>query len=132
MIATARLEWLKFESRSLAAVAEEFYRWKKQEYVWLHLDHVPVIDEDNLIVDYMPLFQEAIALGYQSVMVDGSRLPFAKNVEATNRVTDVTHAAGIPCEAELGAVLGHENGPRPVYEVLFLTGKGFTDPEESP
>ena len=56
MIATARLEWLKFESHSLAAVAEEFYRWKKEEYVWLHLDHVPVIDEDNLVVDYSAPF----------------------------------------------------------------------------
>jgi ketose-bisphosphate aldolase len=131
MITTARLEWLKFESRSLAAVAEEFFRWKKHEYVWLHLDHIPIIDEDNLVVNYMPLFQEAIALGYQSVMVDGSRLPFTRNIEATKRVAEVTHAAGIPCEAELGAVLGHENGPRLSYEELFSTGKGFTDPEEA-
>ena len=56
MIATARLEWIKFQSHSLAAVAEEFFRWKNHEYVWLHLDHVPVLDEDNLIVDYMPVF----------------------------------------------------------------------------
>ena len=61
-------------------------------------------------------------------MVDGSRLPIAKNVEATKRVTELTHSAGIPCEAELGAVLGHENGPLPSYEELFSTGKGFTDP----
>jgi fructose-bisphosphate aldolase class II len=131
MIATARLEWIKFESRSLAAVAEEFFRSKRQEYIWLHLDHVPVIDEDNLVVDYMPLFKEAIALGFQSVMVDGSRLPFARNIEATKRVAEVTHAAGIPCEAELGAVLGHEKGPRPSYEELYSTGKGFTDPDEA-
>ena len=64
-------------------------------------------------------------------MVDGSRLPFTKNVDATKRVADMAHTAGIPCEAELGAVLGHENGPRPSYEELFSTGKGFTNPEEA-
>jgi fructose-bisphosphate aldolase class II len=131
MIETARLEWRKFESRSMAAVAEEFIHWKKDDYVWLHLDHVPVIDEDNITVDYLPLFQEAIALGYQSVMIDGSRLNFSNNVEATRRITDLAHTAGIPCEAELGAVLGHEAGPRPSYEELFSTGKGFTDVEEA-
>jgi len=131
MIATARLEWKKFESHSLAAVAEQFFHWEKQGYVWLHLDHVPVIDEDNLVVDYLPLIQDAITLGYQSVMVDGSRLPLFRNIEATKRVAEVTHTAGIPCEAELGAVLGHENGPRLSYEELFSTGKGFTDPEDA-
>jgi ketose-bisphosphate aldolase len=131
MITTARLEWIKFQSRSLAAVADEFSRWKKQEYVWLHLDHVPVVDEDNLVVDYLPLFREAISLGYQSVMIDGSRLQFTDNEEATRRVAELAHEAGIPCEAELGAVLGHETGPLPSYEVLFATGKGFTDPAEA-
>jgi len=131
MIATARLEWIKFESRSLEAVAEEFNRWKKPGYVWLHLDHVPVIDEDNLAVDYMPLFKKAITLGYQSVMVDGSRLQFTENIEATQHVVELAHIAGIPCEAELGAVLGHESGPLPSYEELFATGRGFTDPQEA-
>ena len=131
MVTTARLEWIKFESRSLTAVAEEFYRWNKPENTWLHLDHVPVIDEDNLAVDYMPLFREAIALGYQSVMIDGSRVSFKDNVKATQRVAELAHTAGIPCEAELGAVLGHEAGPLPSYEELFATGKGFTDPEEA-
>lgn len=131
MIATARLEWIKFESRSLYAVAEEFYRWMNPEHVWLHLDHVPVVDEDNLTVDYVPLFKEAITQGYQSVMIDGSRLKFNDNLEATRRVVGLAHTAGLPCEAELGAVLGHESGPLPSYEELFTSGKGFTDPEEA-
>lgn len=131
MIATARLEWYKFQSHSLAAVAEEYARWKNDRHVWLHLDHVPVIDEDGQRVDFMPLFFEAIALGYQSVMIDGSRLPLVDNIDATKKVIELTRSTGIPCEAELGAVLGHESGPLPSYEELFLTGKGFTDPEEA-
>jgi fructose/tagatose bisphosphate aldolase len=43
----------------------------------------------------------------------------------------MAHAAGIPVEGELGAVLGHEAGPLPPYEELFTSGKGFTDPEEA-
>jgi fructose/tagatose bisphosphate aldolase len=64
-------------------------------------------------------------------MVDGSRLPYARNAEATKRVVDIAHIAGLPCEAELGAVLGHENRPLPTYDEIFSTGMGFTDPDEA-
>jgi ketose-bisphosphate aldolase len=90
-----------------------------------------VIDEDNLEVDYLPVIREAIDEGYQSVMVDGSRLQLEDNIEATRRVVEMAHAAGVPCEAELGAVLGHESGPLPPYEELFASGRGFTDVEEA-
>jgi fructose/tagatose bisphosphate aldolase len=43
----------------------------------------------------------------------------------------MAHARAIPVEAELGAVLGHEEGPLPSYEELFASGKGFTDPAEA-
>ena len=131
LIAVARLEWIKFESQSPAAVMEEFMKWNEPGYVRLHLDHVPVIDEDNLKVDYLSIIREAIELGYQSVMVDGSRLRLEENIEATRQVTEIAHKAGIPCEAELGAVLGHEAGPLPPYEELFESGRGFTDVREA-
>jgi fructose-bisphosphate aldolase class II len=131
LIETARLEWIKFESRGLAAVMEEFARWQQPEYVRLHLDHVPVIDEDDQQVDYLPIFRQAIALGFASVMIDGSRLDLAGNIAATRQVVELAHEAGIPCEAELGAVLGHESGPLPPYEELFQSGRGFTDVDEA-
>jgi len=127
LVETARLEWIKFEAKGPAAVMEEFKKWNEPDYVRIHLDHVPVIDEDNLTVDYLSIMQEAIELGYQSVMVDGSRLDLAGNIEATRQVVEMAHEAGIPCEAELGAVLGHEAGPLPPYEELFESGRGFTD-----
>ena len=127
----ARLEWEKFASGSPEAVAEEFRRHQDPEHVRLHLDHVPVIDEDQRAVDYLPILRRAIAAGYQSVMVDGSRLSLEENIRATRAVAELAHAAGIPCEAELGAVLGHEAGPLPPYEELFASGRGFTDPEEA-
>jgi ketose-bisphosphate aldolase len=131
LIEIARLEWHKFEAKSPAAVAEEFAKWGKPDYVRLHLDHIPVIDEDNLRVDYLPIIREAIDLGYQSVMIDGSRLNLDENIAATKEVVALAHTAGIPCEAELGAVLGHEAGPPPPYEELFTSGQGFTDVDEA-
>ena len=131
LIQVARLEWEKFQARSLKAIRDEYEATKDERYTRLHLDHVPVIDEDNRRVDYHAIIAEAIALGYQSVMVDGSRLPLDENIAATREVADLAHAAGIPLEAELGAVLGHEAGPLPPYDELFASGRGFTDPDDA-
>lgn len=131
MIAVARLEWIKFGACSLRAVFEEYERVKDERFTRLHLDHVPVIDEDNLQVDFEAEIREAIQLGYQSVMVDGSRLPLEENIQATRKITAIAHAAGIPVEGELGAVLGHEASPLPPYEEILATGRGFTSPGEA-
>jgi len=131
LVATARLEWVKFESCGPAAVLAEFARWRRPGYVGLHLDHVPVIDEDNQAVDYLPIIREALDLGYGSVMVDGSRLDLEGNIRCTRQVAEMAHQAGAPCEAELGAILGHEAGPLPPYEELFASGRGFTEPAEA-
>jgi len=131
LIAVARLEWMKFSAQSVAAVAAEYERVGDASVTRLHLDHVPVIDEDHLLVDYMNDIKTAIQVGYQSVMIDGSRLDLQKNMAAVSEVVRYAHAKGVPVEAELGAVLGHEDGPMPSYEELFATGKGFTDVQEA-
>jgi len=131
LIAVARLEWMKFEARSVHAVYQEYQRVKDERFTRLHLDHVPVIDEDHLPVDYEAVIQEAIQLGYQSVMVDGSRLPLDENIQATKKIARLAHAAGIALEGELGAVFGHEAAALPPYEELFASGKGFTAAEDA-
>ncbi len=131
MIQVARVEWEKFGSVSLEAVAEEYAKFKNERHTILHLDHTPVIDEDLKQVDYLPIIRRAIKAGYQSVMVDASRLDYAGNVEATKQVAALAHEAGIPVESELGAVMGHESGPMMPYEEIFATKKGFTDVEEA-
>ena len=131
LIAVARLEWEKFEAGSLRAIYDEYQKVKDEKYTRLHLDHVPVIDEDDKLVDYYRIISEAVAMGYGSIMVDGSRLPLADNIAATRKVADMVHKAGIPVEGELGAVMGHEAGPVPPYEELFVSGKGFTSPAEA-
>lgn len=130
-IAVARLEWMKFEAVGVAAIRATYAECGDPRFTRLHLDHVPVIDEDNQHVDYRAVIGEALAQGYDSVMVDGSRLPLDGNIDATRAITAMAHAAGRPVEAELGAVLGHEAGPLPPYETLWETRQGFTDPEQA-
>jgi ketose-bisphosphate aldolase len=131
LIMVARLEWMKFKSGSMKSIRNEYDKLKDLRFTRLHLDHVPVIDEDNLLTDYENIISEAIYLGYDSVMIDGSRLSLEENIEKTSRIVEMAHKAGVPVEAELGAVMGHESGPLPPYEELFSTGKGFTSPYEA-
>lgn len=131
LIMVARLEWTKFHAGGIEPIYTEYQRVKDERYTRLHLDHVPVIDEDHLLVDYVGDLGLAVGLGYDSVMVDASRLSLEENIAATKQVVDLAHARGVAVEAELGAVLGHEDGPMPPYEEMFASGKGFTDPEEA-
>jgi fructose/tagatose bisphosphate aldolase len=112
-------------------VRDEYFAVYQEPWMRLHQDHVPVVDEDNLRVDYLSILKEALDLGYDSIMVDGSRLPLEANIAATRQVVALAGPCGVPVEAELGAVLGHEAGPIPPYEELFRSGKGFTDVEEA-
>ena len=131
MVQVARLEWEKFEAKSPEAVAEEYFKYAKPEYTLLHLDHVPVIDEDQKRVDYMPILERAAKAGYQSCMVDGSRLPLDENIAVTKEVATFAHAHGMACEAELGSVMGHEGNGVVSYEEVFRNKQGFTKLDEA-
>ncbi|WP_163543329.1 class II fructose-bisphosphate aldolase [Occultella kanbiaonis] len=67
--------------------------------VVVHLDHA----EDVALV------QDAINLGFTSVMYDGSKLPDDLNRATTRAVVEHAHARGVSVEAELGEV-GGKNG----------------------
>lgn len=132
MVQVARLEWEKFESQSPEAVAEAYFKHCKEGYTLLHLDHVPAIDEDQQLVDFLPLLERALKVGYQSVMVDGSRLPLDENIAVTAKAAELAAKYGAAVEAELGAVSGHEgDGIGLSYEELFTTKKGFTKVDEA-
>jgi fructose-bisphosphate aldolase class II len=64
----------------------------------VHLDHATSAD----------LIEEAVALGFGSVMYDGSALPYAGNVHETARIAAWCHDRGISVEAELGEVGGKD------------------------
>lgn len=131
MLEISRPDIEKFGIKSFTAIFHEYKKYADPEYVSIHQDHVPVIDEDGLEVDYIALLNEALELGYDSVMVDGSRLSLEDNIRITGEVVEMALKKDIPVEAELGAVLGHESGPLPPYEELFKSGKGFTRPEDA-
>ena len=131
LIMVARLEWKKFKSGSMKEIRDEYEKVKDLKYTRLHLDHVPVIDEDNLLVDFVKDISDAIELGYDSVMIDGSRLSLQENIKATRKIVELAKPANVPVEAELGAVMGHEDGPIPPYEELFSSAKGFTSADEA-
>ncbi len=66
--------------------------------VALHLDHA---FEFEYII-------RALRSGFTSVMFDGSRLPYEKNVEITRKVVEIARAVDVTVEAELGNVGGLE------------------------
>ena len=66
--------------------------------VVLHLDHA--VSES--------LVEEALGLGFTSVMFDGSRLDDAENRAVTHAVVQRCHAAGVSVEAELGEIGGKD------------------------
>ncbi len=131
LIQIARVEWEKMSAQSLERVAEEYEKYQVPGHTLLHLDHIPVIDEDYKRVAYEELVSRALKAGYQSVMIDGSRLPLAENIKVTAEISAMAHEAGVPCEGELGAVMGHESGEIPPYEEIFAKKMGFTKLEEA-
>jgi fructose-bisphosphate aldolase, class II len=131
LIEVSRVDWNNFGAGSINDVYQEYSKYKNDRFTRLHLDHIPVIDESQVKLDYMAFIREAVDLGYDSVMIDGSRLSLEGNIETAKEVSDYAHQYGIAVEAELGAVLGHESGPIPPYEELFASGKGFTDVDEA-
>ncbi|OIN98356.1 hypothetical protein AUJ66_01050 [Candidatus Desantisbacteria bacterium CG1_02_38_46] len=131
IVEVARPDYEKFGAKSLEAVAAEYRKYEDRDFMRLHEDHTPVIDEEGRKVDWKSLIRKALKLNFDSVMIDGSRLSLEENIEVTKEVVKMAHINGVPVEAELGAVLGHEKGPIPPYEELFKSGKGFTDPDEA-
>jgi ketose-bisphosphate aldolase len=71
--------------------------------------------------------EHCLALGYSSIMVDGSSQAYADNVILTRQAVALGHAAGVTVEAELTGTAGDEDnaanpGSRP---------SAFTDPEQA-
>ena len=58
--------------------------------------------------DDLELIRDAAALGFTSVMFDGSRLDYAENVAHTAAVAEELHRSGVWVEAELGEVGGKD------------------------
>lgn len=73
---------------------------------------------------------KAIRLGFCSVMIDGSSLPFEENIRLTKAVTKMSKAFGVDVEAELGMV-GDTGAGGGEGTGSADTANVFTDVEES-
>ncbi|MCD6415297.1 MAG: class II fructose-bisphosphate aldolase [Planctomycetes bacterium] len=108
LIQVARLEWEKFEAGGLRPVRDEYEKVKDERFTRLHLDHVPVLEEDGLRVDFEPTIAEALRPGYGSVMVDDSRLALEGSIAATAKVAPNGPLRG----SSRGSGVGSGPGPR--------------------
>jgi ketose-bisphosphate aldolase len=120
-ITMTELNWYKV---SMAEYAECFWQTIEDEKitipVGLHLDHTQ---------DFS-IFEQAIAYGFTSVMIDASAKPFAENVAMTRRVVDYAHARGVSVEGELGRIGSADKMETDVDEELFtnpLEARQFVD-----
>lgn len=79
----------------------------------LHLDHG----------DSFELCKSCIDLGFSSVMIDGSHLPYEENVALTKKVVEYAHAHDVTVEGELGVLAG-------VEDEVSAEHHTYTQPEE--
>ena len=85
-----------------AAALGTFYARKASVPVALHLDHGKRMD----------VIEEAIRLGFTSVMIDASNEELSENIRRTKEVVELAHAHGVYVEAEIGHV-GAEDAEGP-------------------
>jgi fructose-bisphosphate aldolase class II len=79
----------------------------------LHLDHG----------DSFEICKECVDMGFSSVMIDGSSLPFEENIALAKKVVDYAHKYDVTVEAELGVLAGVEDD-------VVAEKSHYTKPEE--
>ncbi|MGE5529570.1 MAG: class II fructose-bisphosphate aldolase [Patescibacteria group bacterium] len=84
--------------------------------VAVHLDHGA--REETVLA--------CLEAGFNSVMIDGSKLPLAENIALTRRVAAAAASRGAAVEAELGRIAGAEEDLR-----VAEAEAGLTDPDEA-
>ncbi len=82
----------------------------------LHQDHCHDFD----------LLKKLIDLGYSSVMIDASHLPYKENLKLTKQVVAYAHKRGVWVQAELGRILGNED-----WQNVKSGEDLMTDPDEA-
>ena len=88
----------------------------------LHLDHG----------DSFELCKSCVDLGFSSVMIDGSSLPYEENIALTKKVVEYAHQYDVTVEGELGVLAGvedevqaeHHTYTEPDQVVDFVTKTG--------
>ena len=103
--------------RYMAEGAVEYAKelgWAKPQIV-LHLDHG----------DSFELCKSCVDMGFSSVMIDGSHLPYEENIALTKKVVDYAHQFDVTVEGELGVLAGIEDDVKVADHAA-----SYTRPEE--
>jgi len=85
--------------------------------VSLHLDHA----ESELLI------QEALDLGFDSIMFDGSKLEYSSNVQASARMAQLCRDYGATIEVELGEVGGKDGVHAPGVRTNSTEAQAFIE-----
>ncbi len=89
--------------------------------VCVHLDHG----------ESMEMIWRALRIGFTSVMIDASALPYEENLALTKQVTEMAHAMGVSVEAELGRLVTGEAGSTAEVNTEMKAEDFYTDPAEA-
>ena len=116
----ANATMLLYMAEGAVAYAKEL-GWANPQIV-LHLDHG----------DSFELCKSCIEMGFSSVMIDGSHLPYEENIALTRKVVDYAHQYDVTVEGELGVLAGvedevsaeHPTYTRPEEVIDFATRTG--------
>ena len=111
---------LRYMAEGAVEYAKELGCEKPQ--IVLHLDHG----------DSFETCKSCIDMGFSSVMIDGSHLPYEENVALTKKVVEYAHQFDVTVEGELGVLAGvedevcaeHHTYTRPEEVVDFVTKTG--------
>ena len=101
--------------RYMAEGAVEYAKelgWEHPQ-ICLHLDHGNSFE----------LCKSCVDMGFSSVMIDASSLPYEENIALTKQVVDYAHKYDVTVEAELGVLAG-------VEDEVSAAESHYTKPEE--
>ena len=85
----------------------------KHPEIVLHLDHG----------DSFEICKSCVDMGFSSVMIDGSALPYEENIALTKKVVEYAHQFDVTVEGELGVLAG-------VEDEVVAEESHYTKPEE--
>jgi len=106
---------LQYMGQGAVEMMKEYAKEKglKPVPIALHLDHG----------DSFELAKSCIESGFSSVMIDGSHLPFEKNIELTKQVVAFAQQHDVTVEGELGQLAGIEDDVHAEHST-------YTDPND--
>lgn len=88
---------LRYMAQGAVEYAKEL-GWEKPQ-ICLHLDHGNSFE----------LCKSCVDMGFSSVMIDGSALPYEENIALTKKVVEYAHQFDVCVEGELGVLAGVED-----------------------